>query len=70
MSEIARTWIIPDDGDSLGVYVSTLQFDNSLYETMIVGGEYDATANNDNTRKNALQTHIFWINYLINYYGL
>jgi hypothetical protein len=69
MNEVARTWIIPDNDDSLGVYISTLQFDDNSYETMIVGGEYDATAHNDNTRKNALQTHIFWINYLINYYG-
>ena len=67
---VAETWIIPEFDVRVpeGIKVSTLQF-GSWYETMVVGGPWDATRIIDTKRKDALANHSFWVGYLFDQYG-
>jgi hypothetical protein len=67
--QTGRTWVVPDDGSGeLGVLVSTIRFAPDYYETMIVGSSLEGTAHISETRKEALETHSFWVNYLMKLY--
>ena len=74
---ISFTWVVPDDYIDLGVSVSTLLVfpknpnENPPYfETMILGGQWDGAIHVTPNRKDAIETHLFWVMFLANQNGL
>jgi hypothetical protein len=65
---VHRTVIVPETPDDLGIIVSTLT-DGNMYETMVLGGEFDAVDHRCDNHKEALDTHEFWVKYLREKYG-
>lgn len=66
---VGRTWVVPESETELGVIVSTLKC-GPMYETMVLGGDFDTIQHLCDNRKEALETHIFWVKYLKNVYGI